>query len=81
MKLSKIGIGAMIVAAGGGVLWLISHCNHKFTRPFSNTPWRRKQTYVVCIKCGGEYEYDAELMEVGKRLPNIVDSAPKHTVI
>ena len=54
------------------VYWVLTICNHEFTRPFT----RRKkdgtrETYVVCLKCGKEFEFDLSIMQVGKRLERL----------
>ena len=81
MKKKVVGILSLIAVAGGGILWLVCHCNHKFSRPFTNMPWKRKRSYVVCLKCGSEFAFNVDTMEVGERLDHFaVDAVPKHVI-
>jgi hypothetical protein len=70
----KIRLGAFIVTIGIALWWLIAHCNHEFSRPFTMTqynlkgePGRRAQ-YVVCLKCGKEFFFDWDTFKVGKEI-------------
>lgn len=81
MKKKAVGILSLMAVAGGGLLWLVCHCNHKFSRPFTNMPWKKRRSYVVCLKCGAEFEFDLDSMEVGPKIDRFsVDSVPKHVV-
>jgi nitrite reductase/ring-hydroxylating ferredoxin subunit len=59
----KVGIGATLMAAGAGLYWLFNHCHHTISRPFTI----KKATYVVCLKCGAEFDFDWGTLTVGKK--------------
>lgn len=81
MKKKAVGLLSLAALAGGGLLWLISHCNHKFSRPFTNMPWKKRQSYVVCTKCGAEFEFDLDNMEVGPKIDRFaVDVVPRRVI-
>src|SRR5208337_368599 len=69
-------IAGIAIVPGGllalGVYWLSQYCSHEFSMPHPRT---NKEYYVVCMKCTHAYEYDWHNMRVGKRLPNVWDSA------
>ncbi len=64
----KIGIATMAAASIFPLYWLLTICKHDYTRPFT---FRKKdgtrETYVVCINCGKEFEFDLATMQIGKR--------------
>lgn len=44
-------------------------CRHTFSLPITaiNGNPRRRRTYVVCLECGVEFDYDWQAMRVGRR--------------
>jgi hypothetical protein len=67
---TKLGIGGLVAAAiVGTAYWFLSFCNHKFTRPFSHKDKDgKKVTYVNCLKCARDFEYDLKKFKVGKEI-------------
>lgn len=73
-RLMKIQLGAIIVTFGTALYWLIAHCNHRFSRPFTMTQFNpkgefsRRAQYVVCLECGKEFFFDWETLKIGKEI-------------
>lgn len=62
----KLGLGAAFFALAGGLYWLLAHCRHKkLSRPFTNMPWCPGESYVVCLDCGVEFDFDLNTMLAG----------------
>ena len=73
----KLGLGAALLALAGGLLWLLAHCKHKkMSRPFTNMPWCRGNSYVVCLDCGTEFDFDWKTMQVGAERARTARHAP-----
>jgi hypothetical protein len=70
----KIKLGAFILTLGTALYWLIAHCSHEFSRPFTMCKYNtqgergRRVQYVVCLKCGKEFFFDWETFKVGKEI-------------
>ena len=70
----KLGIASFTIVPGGlliiGGYYLMTHCFHtKLTTPITIKGKDSKRfTYVVCLNCGGEFEYSLSEMKRGKRL-------------
>src|SRR5437660_1017231 len=68
---AKFGIGgAAFTALGAGLYWLLCHCRHRYSRPFTNMPWNRGETYVICLECGAQFDFDPITLKIGARRAN-----------
>jgi hypothetical protein len=78
-KMLKLGLGTALFALAGGFLWLLAHCRHKkISRPFTNMPWCRGQSYVVCLDCGREFDFDWKAMQMGAQRDRTNDKGKNH---
>jgi hypothetical protein len=61
------------------VLNLLFRCSHRrLTRPMapvSRAGRPQSQTYVVCLDCGKQFEYDVQTMRMGKAIDRSHESA------
>jgi DNA-directed RNA polymerase subunit RPC12/RpoP len=61
------------------VLNLLFRCSHRrLTRPMAPVTKAGKpqsQTYVVCLDCGKQFEYDVQTMQMGKPIDRSHESA------
>lgn len=78
MNWKKIGaVTAACVVPGGlvviGMYLAITYCWHKTGNPITLKEWSKdkkeftKATYVVCTKCGAQFDYDLTNMKRGAK--------------
>jgi hypothetical protein len=64
------------------VLNLLFRCSHRrLTRPMTpvmKTGGRSGDTYVVCLDCGKQFEYDLKTMQMGKAIDHGAGVLPPH---
>src|SRR5262249_19509381 len=69
-------IGASMIDT---LLNLLFRCPHRrLTRPFApitKSGQRHSQSYVVCLDCGKQFEYDLKEMRVGKAIDHSHDTS------
>ena len=60
------------------ILNLLFRCSHRrLTRPMTpvlKTGGLRRDTYVVCLDCGKQFEYDVKTMQMGKAIDHSNDA-------
>lgn len=70
---AAIGVALLVPFGSVGVAfyWLLTRCRHRYGRPFTilNLRTTNPETYVVCLECTRQFEYDLHTMKVGKELP------------